>query len=167
MSQSAPLSYSLSQRILHWLTVLLVFFNLLLPGSIEKVADLFDEGKVPAPDDLTSAHLHIYSGLAILALTLLRIILKVAQGAPAAPAEEPAIFQLAAKAAHGLLYLLLLAMPLSGIAKYFFAVDLAGFVHGGPMKLALWLLIIAHVAGVLVHQFYWKTNVLERMTRGA
>ncbi len=34
------------------------------------------------------------------------------------------------------------------------------------MKLLLWLLIVAHVGGALVHQFYWKTNVLARMTHG-
>jgi cytochrome b561 len=154
------------QRILHWLTVLLIFFNLLLPGNIEDVADALGEGRSADAADLFWANIHAYVGFAVLALTVLRIVLRVVQGAPAAPAAEPALFQTIAKVAHGLLYLLLLAMPLSGIAKFYLDVDAAGFVHGGPMKLLLWILIVTHIAAVFVHKFYWKTNVLERMTRG-
>jgi cytochrome b561 len=161
-----PNAFSIPQRIVHWLTAILIFFNLLFPGRIERVADLVGEGKAPSADEWTSANLHIYVGLAILGLTVLRVILRLVQGAPEAPAEEPPIFQLAAKAAHGLLYLLLFAMPLSGLAKFYLDIDIAGFIHGGPMKLLLWVLIVGHVLGALVHKFYWKTDVLERMTRG-
>ena len=161
-----PLVYSIPQRVIHWLTALLIFFNLLFPGQIERVADLLGGGKTPTSDEWTSATIHIYTGFTILGLTVLRLILRVVQGAPDSPAGEPALFQFLSKAGHGLLYLLLLAMPLSGIAKFYFDVDLAGFLHGGPMKLLLWILVAVHVAAVFVHKFYWKTNVLERMTRG-
>ncbi|MDB5553539.1 MAG: cytochrome [Rhizobium sp.] len=57
-------------------------------------------------------------------------------------------------------------MPVLGMAKYFFAVDASGYLQGGPVKLLLWVLIGLHVAAVLVHQFYWKTNVLARMIKG-
>lgn len=161
-----PLAYSVAQRTLHWLTALLIFFNLLFPGQIERVTDQLAEGSVPAPQDWTSANLHIYTGFAIIGLTVLRLILRVMHGAPEAPAEEPAFFRLVSKLAHGLIYLLLFAMPIAGIAKFYLGVHFAGFLHGGPMKVALWTLLIAHVCGVLVHKFYWKTNVLDRMTRG-
>lgn len=159
-------TYSIPQRILHWLTALLVFFNLLFPGRIERVADLLDGGKTPSADEWTSASLHIYTGFAILGLTVLRLILRVVQGAPAAPAEEPPIFRLLSKIGHGLLYALLIVMPVLGISKFYFGNDFNGFLHGGPLKLLLWALIVVHIAAVFVHKFYWKTNVLERMTRG-
>jgi cytochrome b561 len=57
-------------------------------------------------------------------------------------------------------------MPLSGAAAYYFGVEPAGFVHGGPMKLLLWLVIIAHIVAALVHKFVWKTDVMDRMTKG-
>lgn len=161
-----PLVYSMSQRIIHWLTALLILFNLLFPGQIERVADLYDAGQTPSPDAWTSATIHIATGFTILGLTVLRLILRLVQGAPEAPVAEPAIFRLLSKIAHGLLYLLLIAMPLTGISKYFWGVDFNGFLHGGPLKLLLWVLLIGHVAAVLVHKFYWRTNVLERMTRG-
>lgn len=159
-------SYSLAQRSLHWLTVILVFFNLLLPGQIEHVADTFDEGQIPNAGDLFSANLHIYSGFAILALTILRLILRIVQGAPGQPVGEPNFFHLLAKISHVVFYAVLTVMPALGIAKYFFGIDAAGGLHGGPVKALLWALIGAHVAAVLVHQFWWKTNILARMTNG-
>jgi cytochrome b561 len=163
---SAPIRYSIIQKALHWATVVLVMFNLLLPGSIEKVADLLDDGKTPAASDSLSANLHIYAGITILCLTLLRLVVRLVQGAPDAPVGEPDAFHLIGKITHGLIYAILLVMPALGIAKYFLGVDAAGDWHGGPAKVALWTLIGLHVGAVLVHQFYWKTNALARMTNG-
>ena len=161
-----PLVYSVPQRALHWITAALILFSLLLPGQIERVADLLGGGKTPTPEEWTSANIHIYVGFVVLGLTLLRILLRLVQGAPETPASEPAPLRLVAAVTHGALYLLLLAMPAAGIAKFYFGVGVAGFIHGGPMKLALWILIVLHVAGALVHKFYWKTDVMERMTSG-
>jgi cytochrome b561 len=161
-----PLVYSIPQRILHWTTAALVLYNLLLPGEIEEVADLLDEAKVPSAEQWFTANIHVYIGFAVLGLTVLRIILRLVQGAPEPPASEPPALRKVAAATHGLLYLVLLAMPLAGITKFYLGVDAAGFVHGGPLKLLLWILIGLHVAGALVHKFYWKTDVLERMTSG-
>ena len=161
-----PLVYSVPQRALHWITAALILYSLLLPGETERVVDLLSDGKTPTAEEWFSANIHIYIGFAVLGLTLLRIILRLVQGAPEAPASEPAPLRLAAAVTHGALYLLLLAMPAAGIAKFYFDVDIAGFIHGGPMKLALWILVGLHVAGALVHKFYWKTDVLERMTSG-
>lgn len=162
----SPLRYSVPQRVLHWGMALLIFFNLIFSDGMEHWNRLVRRGETVTPDDIALANIHAYVGIAILALAAVRIILRLVQGAPEPPAEEPALLRLAAKATHGLLYLLLFAMPLGGIAAYYFGVEVAGELHGGVMKLLLWLLIVAHVGGALVHQFYWKTNVLARMTHG-
>ena len=120
----------------------------------------------PPADAIFSANLHAYVGISILVLAIVRLCLRFVQGAPDAPDVEPPALRLLAKVTHGLLYLLFFAMPLSGVAAYYGGVEVAGFVHGGPMKLLMWILILAHIAGALVHQFYWKTDVLARMTRG-
>ena len=161
-----PLVYSVPQRALHWITAALILYSLLLPGQIERVADLLGGGKTPTADEWSSANLHIYIGFTVLGLTLLRIVLRLVQGAPEPPASEAKPLRVIAAATHGLLYLLLLAMPAAGIAKFYFDVDIAGFIHGGPLKLALWIVVGLHVAGALVQKFYFKTDVLERMTRG-
>lgn len=166
MAQYSPDAFSLPQRILHWLMFLLISFNLIFSDGMEHWNRLVRRGEPVTPEDVSAANIHAYVGIAILCLAGLRLLLRLTQGAPAAPPQEPALFRLAAKLAHGAFYLLFFAMPLSGIAAYYFGVSQAGFLHGGPLKAVFWALIAAHVAAVAVHQFYWKTAVLSRMTKG-
>ncbi|MFP5077498.1 cytochrome b [Rhizobium sp. YIM 134829] len=161
-----PQSFSLPQRVLHWTTVLLVLFNLLASDDMEHWWRAVRHGTEPAPDLLAGANLHAYVGIAILAVAVLRLALRHIQGVPADPAVEPAPFRLLARITHFGLYALLIGMPIAGMAAYYGGIAQAGELHGELMKTALWILIGLHVAGALVHQFYWKTNVLRRMTVG-
>ena len=161
-----PVSYSIPQRALHWSMAALIFFNLLFTEGMEHWHHLVKRGQTVTPDDLASANIHAYVGIAILVLAVVRIGLRLVQGAPQPPAQEPPLLKFVAQATHGLLYVLLLAMPLSGAAAYYFNIGSAGDLHADVLKVVLWLLLGAHIAGALVHQFYWKTNVLARMTRG-
>ncbi|MGM5057208.1 cytochrome b [Rhizobium sp. 814_E9_N1_1] len=166
MQQPSIVSYSLSQRFLHWAVALLIFFNLLFPDGMNIWHRLMRRGQVPTPEQISSANIHAYVGIAILLLAVLRLGLRFTKGVPDEVAQEPAIFRLAARLAHAGLYILIFAMPLSGIAAYYFGIDPAGSFHADALKIILWALIAAHVAGALVHQFYWKGNVLRRMTLG-
>jgi cytochrome b561 len=112
------------------------------------------------------ANIHAYVGLSILGLTVFRLFVRFQHGVPEEPPEEPPLFQLASKIGHWAFYGLLILMPFLGIGAYYFGNMTAGFLHEGPVKALLWLLIVAHVAAALVHQFYWKTNIIKRMTRG-
>lgn len=67
---------------------------------------------------------------------------------------------------HGLLYALLFAMPLSGIAAYYFGYTAVGSLHGGILKILLWAVIGLHAAGALAQHLYFRTDVLRRMTFG-
>jgi cytochrome b561 len=166
MNDRVASGYSLSQRFLHWATVLLVLFNLLLPDGMNAWYRLIRHGGTPLPEQIASANIHAYVGIAILLMTILRLGLRFVQGVPPEAANEPAIFRLAARLAHASLYLLLLALPASGIAVYYLGVEALGALHADVLKLILWIVIVAHVFGALVHQFYWKTDVLRRMTMG-
>lgn len=166
MASHTALSYSISQRILHWMMFLLIGFNLIFSDGIEHWNRLVRRGDTVTPDDLASANIHAYVGIAILCLAVLRLGLRVIQGAPDAPAAEPLFFRSVSTAAHWAFYGLFFLMPLSGIAAYYFGVTQAGSLHAGLFKALLWVLIVAHLAGVAVHQLYWKTPVLRRMTSG-
>lgn len=166
MQQPSIVSYSLSQRFLHWAVALLIFFNLLFPDGMNIWHRLMRRGQVPTPEQISSANIHAYVGIAILMLAVLRLGLRFTKGVPDEVAQEPAIFRLAARLAHAGLYILIFSMPLSGIAAYYFGIYPAGSFHADVLKIILWALIAAHVAGALVHQFYWKSNVLRRMTLG-
>ncbi|KQS76643.1 cytochrome B [Rhizobium sp. Leaf384] len=165
-SHTPPASFSRMQRWLHWATAALVFFNLLLPDGMEAWNRSMKRTGSATADQVASANLHAYVGLAIVAIVLLRLILRMTHGVPSSPAQEPRLFQRLSAYAHGLLYALLLAMPLSGIAAYYFGSHVAGDVHADILKVVLWVLIGGHVLGALAHHFYWKTDVLRRMVRG-
>ncbi len=166
MENQATSSFSLPQRVLHWLTVVLVFFNLLLPDGMSDWKEAVEHTGSATADQVASANIHAYVGIAIFIVVLARLFLRFTSGVPASPPQEPMIFTIAAKFAHVALYLLLLAMPITGAAAYYFDIDVAGSLHAEVLKVILWALIGGHILGALVHQFYWKTNVLRRMTVG-
>jgi len=163
---NTPVAFSLLQRVLHWLTAGLVFFNLLLPDGMEEWNRSIKRTGSATADQVGSANIHAYVGIAILILVVLRLAFRFIQGVPPSSPLEPAIFRAVAKIAHVLLYGLLIAMPVTGMAVYYLGYDGAGDVHADILKVALWALIAGHVLGALTHQFYWKTNVLRRMTAG-
>ncbi|WP_119254672.1 cytochrome b [Shinella zoogloeoides] len=166
MATTASLSFSLPQRILHWLTAGLVFFNLLLPDGMNAWNRSMKQTGAASAEQVTSANIHAYAGIAILVLVAVRLMLRHVQGVPAAPAAEPAIFRSVAKISEWTLYLLLLVMPLTGAAAYYLGYEVAGDLHADVLKAVLWAVVGLHVLGALAHQFYWKTNVLRRMTVG-
>ncbi|MCC2612366.1 cytochrome b/b6 domain-containing protein [Neorhizobium sp. Rsf11] len=166
MESVTPVSFSLPQRAVHWATALLVFFNLLFTEGMEEWNRAVRRTGSATAEQVASANIHAYVGIAILILLALRIILRFTSGAPAAPPEEPALFRFGAKLVHAALYVLLIAIPLTGIGAYYLGNSQAGEVHAEVLKTLLWIVIAAHVLGALMHQFYWKTNVLRRMTVG-
>ncbi|MBR0554177.1 cytochrome b [Ciceribacter sp. L1K23] len=166
MASSLVTSYSVPQRLIHWLMAALIIFNLLFADAMEELMEMLEEGQSPSPDVMASANIHAYVGIAVLCLAVVRLLLRFTHGAPDAPAEEPPLGKLAAKVAHGTFYALFFVMPISGALAYYGGIETAGGLHGGPIKLLMWLLIIAHIGAVLVHQFVWKTPVAQRMTKG-
>lgn len=166
LATRTPQSFSVPQRVLHWLTAILVLFNLLLPDGMNEWRRATRQAGTATSDQVSSANIHAYVGIAILLLVAMRLLLRFTTGVPGSPSEEPMIFRVGAKLAHAALYLMLIAMPVTGIAAYYFGADTAGSIHADVLKVILWGLIGAHVLGALVHQFYWKTNVLRRMTIG-
>ncbi len=166
--------YNGGARALHWAIAVLIILNLatgLLHDPLENVVALMP--------------LHKSVGLTILVLSLVRLGWRLAWTAPAYPASMTPLEVTVAKAVHGLLYVLMLAMPLTGwilsssgtypldwfgmfpVAKLPVSKGsaLAGFGHefheiGGWVLL---LLVIGHVAAALRHHFVLKDNVLRRM----
>lgn len=156
--------------IIHWLTALLILAAWV---TAEGGREVVEEPPL----------LHFTLGLAILALIVPRLILRVTAGATAAPAR-PGLAGGAAKAGHALLYLLMVGLPLTGwyvasqmgVTVSFAGIDLpaiAAPVQGRPGLIAdlhenagTLILVLAglHMLLALWHQFALRDGTLSRMS---
>ena len=133
--------------------------------------------------ELTQTHKSI--GIAVLALTVARLCLRIFTNAPK-PEPAPRVILLAAKVTHVSLYALLLVMPLSGwLMATTTPVRVPTFVLGlvelpYPLSpdlttyriaqiihivsaISLTTLVLLHVAAAIIHAFLWQDRTLARM----
>jgi cytochrome b561 len=157
-----PTGYTRPQIWLHWIVALLIVLQFVFSDTISSAWRAIARGQ----DFVFTPFIaqHVIGGMLIFALVVWRIVLRFRHGAPPPPAEESAVLKLVAKGTHGLLYLLMIGLPLSGSAAWFGGVEAAALGHG-VMKTGLLLLVVLHVVGALYHQFVLKNNLMERMKR--
>lgn len=169
--------YDRLQRSLHWLMALIIFTAIgiglycswLVPGTPERQALL---------------EIHKSLGLTALTLVVVRILWRLAVGAPAYVRPLGRLTHLAAGTGHLALYTLMLLMPLSGyvfsaaggrslpwfglfqwpnlLPKDPALAELGRFVHGWGAT-AIYVVLGLHLAAVLWHRFVLKDEVLARM----
>lgn len=167
-------------RLIHWASAALIIGTLTLGATmvqlVQDAAERFD---------LTQTHKSI--GVTVLALTLLRLCVRIATSAPP-PTALPAYMLTAAKAAHRVIYALLVVMPLSGwlmttttpirvptvifglfelpypLAPDLLTYQLAHAVHV-TAAISLAALIVLHVAAALLHALWWRDGTMLRMWR--
>jgi cytochrome b561 len=154
--------YSPTQVALHWIVVVLVTFQFVAHDGIEDAWRAVVRDGQPAGDANPVAYLHIGAGSLILVLALVRIYLRLTRGAPSPPADEPRILQIIAEAVHGLIYLLLLLLPVTGLVAWLLVVEAAGEIHEWLQSFLL-LAIALHVGGALFQHFVRRSDVLMRM----
>jgi cytochrome b561 len=144
--------YTRTARALHWITVLLIISQFTSHFLIDSFAE---NDPAAGPFKL----MHGAGGLLILMLTLFRIFWRWRNTPPVL--EGIAGWQIGASAwAHRLLYVLLIAQPVSGmIAANKPAI---GAVHGG-LSVFLLVTLAVHIGAALWHHFIAKDKVLRRM----
>jgi cytochrome b561 len=149
--------YSGLQIGLHWLIAILIVIAWLTgeggEEAMEAVEDGGTAGFVP----------HVAVGLAILVLVVVRVLVRLGRGAPAAPGAPGSLAVLAADWGHRLIYLMMLAVPLGGIATFFLGLDV-GEVHGLAANV-LMLVVLGHALMALYHQYVLKDGLLRRMMK--
>jgi cytochrome b561 len=168
--------YPATSKLLHWLVAACVLTT--APVAIAMVS----VGEGPTQNLLYNFHKSL--GVLILILMILRLINRLARGAPIAdPGIEP-WQKIVSSAVHGSLYGLLIVMPIVGYfansafgasTPFFGLFDLPPMI-GKNEALATplfaihrwmgWLLIILvlmHVGAALFHYFIRRDNVLQRM----
>ncbi|WAJ29664.1 cytochrome b [Antarcticirhabdus aurantiaca] len=149
--------------VLHWLVVALVAVQFVDKGSMEALFDATFEGHAISGTDAVLGWAHIVCGSAILAAMAVRLVDRVLVGRPAYDPAEPAAAVWLARATHGLLYAVLLAMPALGLLAW-----ITGLESYADLHTALWtpllVLLGLHVVGALVQHLVFKTNALRNMT---
>ncbi len=149
--------YSGLQIGLHWLIAILIVTAWFTGEGAEEAMEVVEEGGaagfVP----------HVAIGLAILALVVVRVLVRLGRGAPAAPGEPGSLSVMAADWGHRLIYLLMIAVPLGGISVFFLGLDV-GEVHGLAANL-LMLVVLGHALMALYHQYVLKDGLLRRMMK--
>jgi cytochrome b561 len=161
---------------LHWLMAVLILCMFCV--------GLYMTGLPLSPTKLQIYSWHKWAGVTAFLLVLLRIVWRITHRPPPLPAAMPHWQQLAAHGGHALLYLLMVAIPLTGwlmsSAKGFQTVylgiiplpdlltkdkgigDMLTTVHQA-LNFAMAALVITHLAAALKHYFVDRDEVLGRM----
>ena len=176
---SRVMRYSTPAVVLHWLVALLIFAGFPL--------GLYMVDLPLSPDKLKLYSYHKWIGITVLLLVAVRVSWRLTHVPPPLPASVAAWQRQASAVVHGLLYLLMIAIPLSGwlmsSAKGFQTVwfgvlplpDLIGKDKGLGDQLAevhkilnftLLALVVLHVGAALQHHFIERQPLLQRMGLG-
>ncbi|MFM4963735.1 cytochrome b [Aeromonas bivalvium] len=158
--------------IIHWMTVILVLTAYATSGDPTRGATTMD---------FLVGQLHVLSGSLLFILVLCRLFVRRLMTVPEVTAHTQWL-TLAARAGHGLLYLLMLLTPvtgwlkLSGKVTYFDAILFNLPLMGKPGPLLHQLgnyhqtignvfitLVGVHAFAALLHHYYFKDNTLKKM----
>lgn len=162
--------YSMPMIVFHWLTAILIL-----------AAYLTAEGGRGVRADPPT--LHFLSGFAVLLLVLPRLVIRMFLGGPPT-VSHGTLLDIGAKLGHAALYILLVALPLTGwyaASRMGVAIDLLGVtlptlaakVEGHPGLIAelhetggnaIMILAGLHAAIALWHQFVLRDGTLTRMS---
>jgi len=162
MPPKVSTGYSRIQIALHWVTVLLILWQFVANEAMGQAWRAFRQGAEVPFSALVAAH--VFAGVAILVIAFWRMILRVTRGAPPAPAGQSALLRGISAAVHGALYILMVAVAVSGGVAWFGGIEAAGDAHEF-LKTLLLVLIGLHVAAALWHQFWLRDGLMERMPR--
>ncbi len=176
-----PQTYTRTQRLLHWLTAVFIAALVVLGLWMKERsgANIWDA----LTNTLYAWHKLI--GFLVLLLTALRVIVILRSTRPPYPPSVPPSTIKLAAAVHGVLYLLLLAVPLlgwAGVTAYPALITVGGYnlpampgipqdqalakqlfeIHGN-LALLLAVLALGHLTAALYHLVIKKDGVFQRM----
>lgn len=179
MSSAAQVRYSTGAIVFHWLIAILVIVNWRIAAGVEHLGDA-------AKDVALAPHRAI--GIAILTLSVLRLVWRMAHTPPALPDQLATWEKLLARAIHGIFYVLLIGLPFGGWLSSSYAgspIDFFGLFEVPLLPVAvnmdqaeavieahheggeiLLILVGLHILGALKHQFFDKVPSLSRMWPG-
>ena len=164
--------YSPLQIRLHWWVALLLLVQFVFHDGMVAAMRAIERGETPTIGQFLLSNLHLLCGVLILALALWRLWLRLSRrtdsrvAAPETAAAVPPWQRWLARSVHLWLYILLIAMPLSGVMAYYQWWSFAANLHQIG-KAALLLTLLIHVLAALYHHWVRRDDVLRRMLPGS
>ncbi|WP_233800005.1 cytochrome b [Paraburkholderia sp. HP33-1] len=170
-------SYTRTAIAFHWLIALLIVCGFALGWVMTDIPGF-------TPTKLRYFSWHKWIGVTVFALAIVRIVWRAIHGAPPMPRRMPTWQRGAAHLVHLLLYVLMIAIPVSGYlyssaanvpVVYLGLIPLPRLIAPDPhlkevlknmhiaLNYTLLVLVGLHVAGALKHQWLDRDGLLSRM----
>ena len=185
MAQTKTARYNGVAMLIHWLTAVLMIYMVFFGEDLMKTGESLERAGDAAGAPFQPS-IHVSIGVTILLLTLFRILWRVTHRAPAYPPSMKRYEVLGSKALHGLFYLLLIGLPLTGWLTFgrflmghpvMAGVKIYGAIPMPPPPFTgsifremhelgsnlVMVLIGIHVLAALKHQFVDRDTVFRRM----
>ena len=175
-------SWGLVARMRHWIIAVMIVGQL-ATGWLAENAGNRDAG-------LILIRTHFQFGMVLAGLTLMRILWRLSDSHPSNHGAQPGWQAISAAAVHGLLYMMLIVLPVSGYIVWVHmkeAMDVFGLftiprlftpsVDDESLWSGAWYvhyfagwaligLVCTHIAAALWHQFVLRDGLIWRMTTG-
>ena len=169
--------YTKTAIFLHWLVALLIIAAFALGTVMVDIHGL-------SPTKLKYFSWHKWLGVTVLGFACIRLLWRLSHAAPASPPGMPAWQHKLASCLHGLLYLLIFAIPVSGFfyslaagvpVVYLGIFPLPVLIDPNPelkpllkelhyvLNMVLLASVCAHALAALKHHFIDRDDVLKRM----
>jgi len=153
-------SYSRLQILLHWAVAALIILNYFISEGMGRA---FREHLDNSEDGygLVSS-IHVYVGLAVIALVVIRLCVRVFSNTPEPSSSNNATLDRLAKGTHHLLYLLMFIVPVFGATAWVLGVHFLGDVHEIAVNI-LMSIVLLHAIAAIYHQWVLKDGTLLKM----
>jgi len=169
--------YTRTAVLLHWLIAILIVAAFILGLVMTDIPGI-------TPKKLKFYSWHKWMGMTVLALAAIRLLWRLKNPVPTYPPTMPAWQVRAAGVLHGVLYVMMFAVPITGYlyttaagvpVVYLGLVEIPSLFAAMPeqkelfkeihetMNWVLFALVIAHVAAALKHAVIDKDGVMRRM----
>ena len=156
--QNQERTYNTAQILLHWAIAALIIFNYFVSEGMGRAF------RQHLDDSNTGynlvASLHVYVGLAVIALVVIRIIVRVLS--KKAKTASTNLIDRVSRIVHEILYLLMFLVPVFGATAWYVGIHFMGDVHEIAMNIMM-TLVLLHAAAALFHQYVLKDGTLLKM----
>ena len=155
--------FSKYQVIVHWLVACFILFQIATGSTMSNDFLALKDGKISIEEVHKNSWYHLFFGLTIFLLMVIRFILRIIFGVPKPTKQSSSLTIIVAKIIHWLFYLVLLIVPISGFVAWNTSNLLIGNLHSASVN-ALYVLVVIHLIAIVYHQIFLEDNLIDRMT---